>query len=365
MTPITEQDMEKFCRLKFETNDPRLLTILDDLEKNPETGFAAKYLKRRREKTISLLRLDTFRPNSADHTSVSRDLDNEMTDPRDAVDFESLQTHDSEEPSGPEPPALNQPRLKWPILVGTTVAASLLVTMFTLFLIQPWSGPPLVTLHDGNYELELDPQGRIVDFGTLPADLHRPLENLLHEGSFGGSPNLDKLLGKSTPPATDPYPDLIAPVLTVVESQQPLFAWNRIEDAQKYTVAVFGDNGNVPLAQSDKLTSTTWRPTEQLERGQIFTWSVTATIDGSREFLQPGTARPRFAVLSEEDQVALKSTAANLRGSQLLLADLYFHYGLLDRAEKTLLTLQQANPRSQVVADFLSQVRTVHRGGPP
>jgi anti-sigma factor RsiW len=129
----------------------------------------------------------------------------------------------------------------------------------------------------------------------------------------------------------------LSPGGVVVRSTKPLFRWEAVSGADSYRVEI--QEG--PDTRSSRIVSEThWSPDTSLERGRIYTWTVTAYASG-----QPvgavnagagNSTNATFGILSADDDRRLAETLARFPGSHLLLAATYLDMGLLEDAESEL-----------------------------
>ncbi|HXQ72022.1 MAG TPA: hypothetical protein VN844_16120, partial [Pyrinomonadaceae bacterium] len=96
---------------------------------------------------------------------------------------------------------------------------------------------------------------------------------------------------------------LLYPVRRVVTEARPVFRWESLQGVSSYRVYVLDQDGN-QVSQSEELppTQTQWEAPALLRRGQIFSWVVTALVDG-KKVVSPLASAPeiKFAVLSTAD----------------------------------------------------------------
>jgi len=105
---------------------------------------------------------------------------------------------------------------------------------------------------------------------------------------------------------------------------EPAFVWQSIERATSYQVQVADLNGHEVLKKSkslverDKMVST-----QSLKRGSIYTWTVTAIVQGN-EIASPASSASevRFKILDERDLETLQRVQS-VSNSHLLLGLFY------------------------------------------
>jgi hypothetical protein len=152
---------------------------------------------------------------------------------------------------------------------------------------------------------------------------------------------------------------LLYPVRRVVIEDRPVFRWASLPGVASYRVYVLDADGN-QVSQSEELppTQTQWKALVRFRRGQIFSWVVTALVDG-KKVVAPSASAPemKFAVLSTADFQEL--TRLEKTNSHLALGVFYARVGLLDEAEREFQNLVELNPQSELPRKLLQSVRTI------
>jgi hypothetical protein len=154
---------------------------------------------------------------------------------------------------------------------------------------------------------------------------------------------------------------LLFPTRRVVIDDRPVFRWESLPAVSSYRVYVLDADGN-EVTQSEELpaTQTEWKAPARLRRGQIFSWVVTALVDG-KKVVSPSASVPetKFAVLSTADFQEL--TSLKKSNSHLALGVFYAKVGLLDDAEREFESLIKLNPQSQLPRKLLQSVRNIKK----
>jgi hypothetical protein len=152
---------------------------------------------------------------------------------------------------------------------------------------------------------------------------------------------------------------LQSPVGVLVRAEAPTFRWNALEGATSYTVKVF-DSGFNRVMTSGPVSKTEWTATRSLLRGAVYTWQVTAVVEG-KEIQAPAPPAPeaRFRVLGRAQEDGLKRAEKLYGGSHLTLGVLYSRAGLLDEAEREFRALLAANPDSKVAQKLLRNIQMI------
>jgi len=154
---------------------------------------------------------------------------------------------------------------------------------------------------------------------------------------------------------------LLYPVRRVVIADRPLFRWESLSGVSSYRVYVLDVNGN-PVDESEELppTKTQWKAPAPLPRGQVFSWTVVAVVDG-KKVVSPSASAPemKFAVLSAENFQEL--TSLKKSNSHLALGVFYARAGLLNEAEREFQSLLKLNPQSELARKLLQSVRSIRK----
>jgi hypothetical protein len=154
---------------------------------------------------------------------------------------------------------------------------------------------------------------------------------------------------------------LLYPIRRVVTEDRPVFRWESLPGVSSYRVYVLDQDGN-QVSQSEELppTQTQWEAPASLRRGQIFSWVVTALVDG-KKVVSPSASAPeiKFAVLSTADFQELNHLKKS--NSHLALGVFYARVGLLNEAEREFEGLVGLNPQSELPRKLLQSVRTIRK----
>lgn len=156
--------------------------------------------------------------------------------------------------------------------------------------------------------------------------------------------------------------ELLYPTRRVVIEDKPIFRWESLAGVSSYRVYVLDADGK-QVGQSEELspTHTQWKAPAPLRRGQIFSWVVTAVVNG-KKVVSPSAAAPemKFAVLSTADFKEL--TSLKKSKSHLALGVFYVRAGLLNEAEREFESLIKLNPDSELPRNLLQRVRSMRTG---
>jgi len=154
---------------------------------------------------------------------------------------------------------------------------------------------------------------------------------------------------------------LLYPVRRVVAEDRPVFRWESLPGVSSYRVYVLDADGKqVGLSEELPPTQTQWK-VPRLRRGQIFSWLVTALVDG-KKVVSPSASAPemKFAVLSTPQVQELRRLKKS--NSHLALGVFYASAGLLDEAEREFESLIKLNPESELPRKLLQSVRSMRKG---
>ncbi|HEY6806758.1 MAG TPA: zf-HC2 domain-containing protein [Pyrinomonadaceae bacterium] len=220
----------------------------------------------------------------------------------------------------------------------------------------------VVTLNDGLGQVTLDEKGNLTG---VPAEYQQSVKQTLTSQQIVTPHLLSELIGKSgvlMGPAEEGHPiALLGPVGTVVINVRPVFRWRAIAGAEGYVVRIYDADFN-EVAASPQLSGTAWTANRALERGQNYSWQVTALV-GAKEIVSPVKPAPdaKFMVLNQTKANELAHAKNASGNSHLTLGILYAQSGLLDDAEREFQMLLRANPQSTLVHKLLRIVREKRR----
>lgn len=219
-------------------------------------------------------------------------------------------------------------------------------------------------LKDGGGELTIDKNGRLTGLDQISENSRRYVAQAALTERIEPAEVLRRLSGdQSGLRGDDNGPQgfrLLYPVRRVVTENRPLFHWESLPGVSSYRVYVLDANGNqVGLSEELSPKQTQWKA-PMLRRGQIFSWVVTAMVDG-KKVVAPSASAPemKFAVLSTADLQEL--TRLKKSNSHLALGVFYARVGLLNEAEHEFQSLSKLNPQSELPRKLLQNVRSIRR----
>lgn len=231
------------------------------------------------------------------------------------------------------------------------------------------SPPPPQVLPDNETQYALnDGQLKIDDRGNLRGaeNLSPAAQNLIKQSLQSEKVSVaDKLpgggngilMGESNPENGVPFA-LAAPIGKVVLENQPELRWRPLKDAQSYSVAIVDEKFRV-IAESGKISGTTWKPSKVLPRGANYSWQVTAVKTDGTETVSPSSPAPqaRFRVVEQNLFDDLNRLRQSGKPSRLALGVLYAKAGLRQEARAEFEKLVKENPDSPLARKLLQSVK--------
>ncbi len=175
---------------------------------------------------------------------------------------------------------------------------------------------------------------------------------------LGGGPEV--LMGPT--PVSSAF-RLVEPVGTAVVSDRPAFRWQPLAETDAYVVSV-ADETLRPVAESPRVSMTTWTPERPLARGRTYVWQVTA-YRGSQSVTASAPPAPlaKIRILDGETARLLEQTAAAHPDSHLLLGILYARAGVRGEAESHLSRVATTDGHFAVAQRTLERLRPPGTGG--
>jgi hypothetical protein len=220
-------------------------------------------------------------------------------------------------------------------------------------------------LKDAGGEVTIDKDGRITGLDEVSENSRQHVARAALSEHIAPSEVLRRLSGEQGGlRGNDDGPQsfrLLYPVRRVVAEARPVFRWESLPGVSSYRVYVLGQDGN-QVSKSEDLppTQTEWAAPASLRRGQIFSWAVTALVDG-KKVVSPSASAPemKFAVLSTADFQELSRLKKS--NSHLALGVFYARAGLLNEAEREFERLMELNPQSELLRKLLQSVRATKK----
>jgi hypothetical protein len=220
----------------------------------------------------------------------------------------------------------------------------------------------IASLKDNDREIQLDREGKLTGLEGFDESSQRMARAVL-AGEGLSKPNV--LDNMSSPPikllgerAGESVFQLIDPLGKVLSEQRPSLKWSVLSGATGYSVSLFDANFN-RVAQSPNLTKPAWTLPVPLQRGQTYSWEVTAIKDG-KQVTAPIAPAPRaqFRILEADKLSVLTKLKAQKPGSHLALGLLYARFALVSDAEREFRQLVKENPDSALAKKLLRTVQS-------
>lgn len=215
----------------------------------------------------------------------------------------------------------------------------------------PAAPAPQLTLNDGDRVVTLAADRTVGGLDQVDPPVRALVADLLTTGRLPAPPAdlvapRGQLLGEANRVAFA----VRAPSGVAVRDPRPLFSWTAAAGATEYRVRVVNEALEI-VAESDALSTTTWRPAHALPRGQVLQWQVEAVLPRGRA-LAPTPPEPeaRLRVLTAGELAALDRSIAAAGGSSLATACLLARAGLRDEASRALAIVAAANPTVTILS---------------
>ncbi|MCU1265719.1 MAG: hypothetical protein JWM21_2037 [Acidobacteria bacterium] len=225
---------------------------------------------------------------------------------------------------------------------------------------KPTGAEALVVLNDRGGAITVDKSGNVTGLEDVPASTRNEIAQVLLSERLDAPAILKELRGQEggLRGSNNKQPfKLISPSRSVIVSDFPMFSWEKAQGASAYKVYV-NDLAGHEVARSEELPaeSIKWRVQKALKRGDIYSWTVVAVVDGM-EIVSPGPSSPelRFQILPQSQLSQLRELKKTQ--SHLALAVFYSKVGMVAEAEQELKELQSRNPGSQKLRALLSKIR--------
>ena len=158
--------------------------------------------------------------------------------------------------------------------------------------------------------------------------------------------------------------DVITPVGTGIVTDRPLFEWQALVGAERYTVAIFDERAKV-IAQSPTIGQTNWTPADPLPRDRTYVWQVTAFRGRDTMTIPVAPAAPaRFHVVDARSAEVLQRLETEHPESHLVLGILNMDAGIRDAATRHLQQVPSSDPHVDVAQRSLEQLRALSPSAP-
>jgi hypothetical protein len=218
---------------------------------------------------------------------------------------------------------------------------------------SPAAGPgesSTASLLDGERIIRFNKTEVLSGLEPFPAEIRQHIADALLTGEPKRSADLSELAGG---PEKGPSTGLIYPKRVVVTEDRPTFRWAPRAGASSYEIRISDVNGN-PITNSGPLGPeiTQWKPGTRLKRGAIFSWGLSATVNG-----EAVAGEARFKLMGWEKLGEL-DLLKNPPSSHLALGLFYLREGVLVQARRELDLLVKDNPNSPIAAKLLREAQT-------
>jgi hypothetical protein len=222
---------------------------------------------------------------------------------------------------------------------------------------------PLLALNDG--QVTVDENGNVKGLENLSPQAQKAIRQSLQTGKVSVSISANSLSGASGGVLMSggneengvPFA-LVSPIGKVIRENQPVLRWKTLKDATAYSVTIVDDKFRA-VADSGKLTATSWKPSKPLPRGSTYSWQVTAIKADGSETVSPASPAPqaRFRVVEQSTIDEIGRLEKSGRRSHLALGVLYAQAGLKQEARREFEMLVKENPKSPLARKLLAAVQ--------
>jgi hypothetical protein len=222
-----------------------------------------------------------------------------------------------------------------------------------------------IVLNDGTRTIQLDRQKNLSGLPELPAPYRQQIAAALTNQQVEAPQFLQDLIGKretlmGSSNASNAFA-LLSPVGTVVQSDKPVFQWNRFNGADGYRVYIQDEDYN-EIATSPLLKETSWIVKESLVRGKTYNWQVAALKDGKEIMARvPPMPEAKFQILSPGPLRELENLQQSAGNSHLVMGIVDVQFGLLDDAEREFAALLQDNTKSELAKKLLLSIQSLRQ----
>ena len=205
----------------------------------------------------------------------------------------------------------------------------------------------IASLVDGERIIRFNEAGVVSGLEIFPEQIRQDITEALLTGEPKRSVDLSEFVSdaESGSSAGLQYPRRV-----VITEDRPTFRWAPMAEASGYRVRVSDPNGN-QIANSGQLPSdiTQWKSSARLRRGIVYSWGVSAMVNGEEV-----AARVNFKLLGGEKLGELAMLKDQYQ-SHLALGLFYIREGVLIEARREMELLVRDNPNSPIAAKLLRQ----------
>jgi hypothetical protein len=221
---------------------------------------------------------------------------------------------------------------------------------------------PTISLNDGDHVIAIDTSGRWTGLEKLPPKLSGSVKSFLSSEEIKRPSALTDLAGNRSDLRGEGNQSsfkLLSPVRVVLLDDRPAFKWEGLRGAESYQVYV-SDSRSRKVADSGLLprTESKWSPPLPLKRGEVYSWTVGAVVNGE-ELISPPASEPevKFKVLSEQEVREL-NLLKQTTNSHLALGVFYAQAGMIAEAEREFQELADKNSTSPIARRLLDTIRS-------
>ncbi len=244
-------------------------------------------------------------------------------------------------------------------LIALAAAALVAVGVF-LWGSRNGSGLDLVArLNDAGGVVAIDQEGNLSGLESVPQEWREEAKEVLLAQAVVIPGEVQEFIGRDERIRSGPTIELVYPVATAIQNDQPTVRWRPVNGVESYTVAVLNLEWE-PIAESATITQLEWTLPDPLQRGRVYIWRVTPVRNSNTTIpLLPSPGEAKFKVLETEKIEELRQFRTQFPGAHLVLGIMYARAGLLDEAERELQLLVGANPESTLANKLLDSLRQV------
>jgi len=150
----------------------------------------------------------------------------------------------------------------------------------------------------------------------------------------------------------------LSPISEIVETDHPCFKWQPLSGAKAYMVEVYDSDFRLAI-RSPWVTQTAWTAPQPLERGQRYSWQISALREGATFTApQPPAPEARFRVLDRAKEEAIARARASGSLGHLLAAVLLAEAGMQPDAAAELTRLPAKARRIAQIEKLVASSRS-------
>jgi hypothetical protein len=220
----------------------------------------------------------------------------------------------------------------------------------------------IASLRDGDRNIVVSRTGALRGIEAIPDSIRQPIRDALLSQGIRKPESLNEIAGeqgaaRGNNDRKSPF-KLLRPGRSVIAEDQPVFEWQPVEGASNFEVQVADSRGR-EVANSGRLPAsvTQWSPVTPLRRGVIYSWTVTAIVNG-QTITSPAPTAPemKFKILDVSKMRQLDQLKRRAP-SHLAFGVFYAREGMLVEAEREFQALVNDNPDSQIAVNLLRAVQ--------